>query len=518
MEKRYVILLLSSFLILCLISNVFAYEVIFNDWVESGKSIKLGDYKIKPIYNERNMIINIGDTIEYISEEKCMISRPFKICYNDTQFLIDGDVVPDDMNSDDMDTEMKLEIFGLIADLELTRTFENETILINQDVLVEVLIENIGDEDATEVSYSDDYPASLKVSDADGCEMDDNEITWEGMIREGQIVECSYTLTGRKENTFSSIAELEYYNGMDEEKTTDNTKLIIPEPLISIELDMNSSKTTPGGRVILDINLTNNHESPVEITRLDFILPVGLEVVDAPDFTKDLDYSGMIEDTLDFSVILESVMSGRHLINLSISFETGSVRQWTTKSKSVESINYLVLELNGNMPDIRPNTEGELSIDLFNPGTQSAYQIKTEISSDIPGFKAFSITKDEIGKKNQVNMHKGPIISESEGDYHIDINTSYENSYSETFRIDQRLEFTVTKDALAGVNEAENTDIEPDNVSISGDGEQEDKFKLSDVEFDLSGKSNKSRGLLIIIGVIVATGLLFYLKRLVSGD
>ena len=129
------------FTLFLLINIVHAEKVLlFDEWIEPEKSIRLGDYKIKPLYADDKVLFKSDEFSVAVDKGTCRTESPFQLCYNKTRLLVDGKVVPDNINSNDVDTELEIHIYGIVGELEITREFESTLILQNEEIDVTVVI------------------------------------------------------------------------------------------------------------------------------------------------------------------------------------------------------------------------------------------------------------------------------------------------------------------------------------------------------------------------------------------
>jgi len=204
-------------------------ESVYSDWIEEGDKVKLGDYKLEVVWTSDSAYFSDDGYTLDVPLGQCRSKDPFEICFDETRLTKDGEVVPDTINDPLAVTEMYIRVDSEPAIIEFTRTIAKTDLVIGEETKVEVIMENLGMMDATEVEFEDDFPDDFKVSEVSGCTLDDNEVTWNGIIRMGAEIKCEYTLTGIDSKSFSSRAELSYYNGMDDEKETDSQGLEVKD-------------------------------------------------------------------------------------------------------------------------------------------------------------------------------------------------------------------------------------------------------------------------------------------------
>jgi len=498
---RYICLIIVSTI---LAGHSFA-NPIFNEWIESGDDFKAGDYKLQVMWTDDSAYLT-GDGYNLdVPLEDCRSYAPFKVCFNDTRLVKDGEVVPDTINDPNVDTEMYLYVYAIIADVKLKRTIGETDLAINEETDVKVVMTNNGSLDATEVEFEDSYPDAIQVSDVEGCTLDDNTVKWTGILRKNAEVKCEYLLTAMEKKSFSSTAEIEYYNGIDDEKLSDKQSFSISDLALEISIDANRSKLISADMALVDVVLTNEANSIIENAAVKFDLPKGLKIIDVGILNPDLSWSGDIEDTLNITFEVQAVRTGDQILSLSIDYEIEGIEQTVSDKKTFKIESDVTAELTNNIEDLRIGEDGKFEITIFNPGS-TIYNIVARSSSD--AFEDVLMRKDKIGLRNSFTVLDENIKFDEPGTHIINLSVTYENDLGEKFNIKDSYEFTISTKVNKQPKQSD---------TQTPTEEDEDVADVIEEKISMLPEDKTKRGGIIIIAAVIASALLLiFIKYKVS--
>ncbi len=513
MKKRLWLIFLFATVLLPYIAHAEKTKL-YDKWTKSGDSFSVGDFKLKATWAENTVLLKIDDKTFSIAEGNCVTSKPLVVCYNESRLTKDGKVVPDTIHDSNVDHEMRLLVYGYLAKLEISREYESTSILVSESADVDVSIKNTGDSDADDVAYSETYPDTVNITDVSGCDLDKNEITWKGMIRKGQSQKCTYMITALEEDAFTSKATAEYNNAVDDAKVSQSTRLTIPEPPLEIITKADKTSLSPGDEAVLIINLTDNEDTTININSLKLGIPQGLEMTDSGSLSKSGAWSGKLDKSISFRIMLKAVRTGRYYVTASVIYDYDGHNLKGSERTSFNIKNDLEIELDGEIASISTGTPGQAALDLSNAGTKPLQNIRYRITSDMPGFEAISSTIASLGRNNNQEILDRDITANETGAYTIHVDVTYQNEFKETFTEN------FTRDMMVKAGKKQKTDVQ----AITGSGNSNEtgnssadlgQAKQTAEYFPTTDQDSKKSGLFIIAGVIVLALILLYARHLV---
>ncbi|MDJ0791011.1 MAG: SdrD B-like domain-containing protein [Acidimicrobiia bacterium] len=193
-----------------------------------------------------------------------------------------GDPTEDDQDSDT--------VTGLLIDLELTKTVDNPTALVDDDVTFTITVGNAGVSTATGVVVTDVLPGAFTfVSDAASQgTYDDTTGIWDvGTLTVGQTETLAITATVTTTGILTNVAEVIAADQPDSDSTPDNNDLteddqdaatVTPTPNADLELAKSVDDATPlrGGQVTFTIDVDNAGPNDATGVVVEDVLPAGL--------------------------------------------------------------------------------------------------------------------------------------------------------------------------------------------------------------------------------------------------
>jgi hypothetical protein len=504
------------FTLFLLINIVHAEKVLlFDEWIEPEKSIRLGDYKIKPLYADDKVLFKSDEFSVAVDKGTCRTESPFQLCYNKTRLLVDGKVVPDNINSNDVDTELEIHIYGIVGELEITREFESTLILQNEEIDVTVVIENIGDADAKNVEYEEKYPDSFQIINVKNCFIEDEDtIVWNGLLRKEKTHKCTYSLIGLEEKIFTSKATVKYHNGIDDETFSDSQKLTIPEPYLEVEYDTNKTKLKPGDTISALITVINNYESNIDIENLHVIIPPEFTLIKRDILSEENNWNGIVGETWNTTLEFQAIKTGIPIIQTSVDYSIDGNMLNVIKEKKIKVENDLTIEIIENIEDMAYNQSNPILIKVSNPNNKIINDVRTQISSNLLDFENVITNKDNIGRNNNYIVFNKDIIPQEMGDFYFNITVEYKNEFNEKFNYSIGKIFTVTNTIKnTNINKKQELASNQENNSENINNPTTTKKILPTLDF--SGKSNKSKGLLVL-AIVFTIGFIFFIIRFIT--
>ncbi len=501
-------------------------QKIFDDYVKSGDSFKAGKIKFETLWVDPSMLITFEGNSLNVPLGECRYLSPFNICLNKTRQLLNGEVLPAPIHSEDVETEMLVQVYAKLASLELTRDFGKQKLLIDEETTVRVEIKNTGLADATDVVFEDDYPSAVEVKKASGCDIDNNKVVWTGTLRKGNGFKCEYTIKAVKDKSFTSTASLEYYNGIDKKKVSDTAKLVILEKVIKPAIDLSATRLTIGDMLSILINLSNNYNETININKMAVSLPGSLKILDRGGLSDSNTWKGSISagESQVFMLKAQAVRTGEYKVSLYAEYLASGVRQNASEQSRFKTSSNLDVEIAPNLDDqLKVGQEGSFMIKLINPSQEKPLlDLEANISSDLPGFKNTSVEKDQLGRNNELVVLDTRYTPEQAGNYYLNISVSYRSEFREKFVKTSSWPVKVsTKGSSQGESGPVNsTDEQGSNAPESqkaGNKSWLSSIKLPRLSLPSLSQFGTDEGRtagLVMIGIVIIMGLmLLYLKH-----
>ncbi|MBW2966942.1 hypothetical protein KY362_00490, partial [Candidatus Woesearchaeota archaeon] len=262
-----------------------AEESVFDGTVLSGESIDVDEFTFIITMNKyaNRIFINAGDMFQSVPIFTCKKMEWFEICFDNTTY---------DMEENDLYAEVR--ILRYKPQLSMTRVFNATEFWIGQDAEVVITIRNAGDT-ASKIILTDDYPASIKIYDLEGCQQHENQVYWQGHLNEGEVQVCRFLIQGTEELHQNLVALLKYWDGFRwEDEYSASDRIDIRKPALEIyslilredsEIegrtlnigDDDDSGVNVGETARLVLNISNEYDDEIYVTAFDIRLPEGLK-------------------------------------------------------------------------------------------------------------------------------------------------------------------------------------------------------------------------------------------------
>ena len=208
----------------------------------------------------------------------------------------DVDSTPNDMdpNNLDEDDEAKATFTGIQIDLELTKTVDDATPNINDNVVFTITVENKGPSDATGITVEDDLPPGLTFVSANASQGSYNSgtDTWTvGNIDSGDDATLTLTAKATQVTPVINMARVMTHDQPDKDSTPgnnnaaedDQASVSVQAQQIDLRLWKIVDNATPnvGTNVVYTLGINNDGPSDATGVQVKDVLPAGLTFVSA---------------------------------------------------------------------------------------------------------------------------------------------------------------------------------------------------------------------------------------------
>ncbi len=434
-------------LFILLLSGAAGAATSFSGWIYSGESVT---------YNNREFILNLnaqGDQLwvisegqqAFIGEGKCKDMLPYIICFNQSLYM-----------SSEEQYKGQVTLGIRAASLSISREFSNTLLEVGEEFEVEVLIENTGDEKASDITYADVFPDAFEVYSCTSCDIHGQMVVWQGSLEKDRDATFSYLVRAVDQADVKLKARMTYFDGYSEQEDySDEVELETVHLLVS-EVSASLDEVELGDRFDLTVNISNTGTDRVGIESLSIYVPSGLEVMDYDDhLTRSGNlymWSGNIdeEESRDFVLYLRAVREGFSTILLT-GVGLADQAQFDIEEE-------LQLEVEGKELTLTTNVENG---DVFDEGEELTlyffalnYNSSLSFSSLVPSFttELFPTDVDSIASvppNVSKKLHEVTIILphvESATSYKIYLNLSYQDEFGKAISSD--IERAVTVDPI----------------------------------------------------------------------
>ena len=145
-------------IIALLLTTITNADISFEGWVYNSKNFIFDDtnYKVL-ISNDGNSIILKTETLsEAFSLGDCAEIGIHQFCFNTSVF-----------EQEQQNYKAYLLIYTLQPEIDITRTVSNNILDVGETAVFDVEIRNIGDADAQDVIFTEDFPENIEIYEVD---------------------------------------------------------------------------------------------------------------------------------------------------------------------------------------------------------------------------------------------------------------------------------------------------------------------------------------------------------------
>jgi len=536
MKKRGFLILL-VFLIAMETSFALSQDLVFSDTVydKDVEQIEGKEFSFRVLKDVVSVGIDISGVI--IQGGGCKIKNSFNICISNTTFAY--------RNSTTWEYIYKtnVKVYTIKSTLTVTKTIPKIELLIGEEIDVELSLENTADIVAENIVLTESYPAEILVSDAEGCTIQFNKVTFKGQVNPRQIKTCKYKLKGLRQVIHNLTTETQYFDGSEIKNITDTDTLTVLDNSLKVKITKDREIVKVGDDLELSLGLENiNENEDLAVTSFIFEVPQGYMVVKKPKAmemnNKFLSWAGKIEKEsgvnesgINFTMDLKAVRSGKQRFNIDSSYK---ISTFLRKFNSSYDLNvdcdcpYIDYEVGNVVPGLKT----DFKVSIKNPGSIDFKNLKIDYKSDIPEIQDFSSAFGKIQKNFTMDIIDKRIISPGEGEsYNFDINIAYESSFGEFFVEKKTITVPLTSPRIeeevievGTLNESEteeSIDVESQETEKNITEQSEEKEEVNETVQEpiiLSGEKAKiSLKAIIIVAFIVVLIIAFVFIRVLKG-
>ena len=423
---------------------------------------------------------------------------------------------------------VKIIVYEKLALMELERTVERKTLLLEETTAISSVLRNTGDRSAFEVEFKDPFPEEFDIIQVDGCLIDDEGIFWKGTVDKNDEKECTYTIKAKNSTKFRSEAELSYFNGLETaELESDSETITVPEASLGVNIFAADSSLEINEETNISVVLENRDESSLYVAWFSVEVPAELKVVSRERRLRAegllYRWTGKIEplEKMDFTFILKAVKTGDKPVSVRAEYVENNIRKKILLEHPFE-VKLPALELSPILTKERA-AEGEdidISARITNPSNTAAYKdIKLLIESpllDEPHYESWG----QLNQKDSVKMPDMAISLPSpspQSSYNVKFTLTYKSVNNEPFEVSEEKQIEVvvpeteTEEETIGQKAAplqQNSNESNENASESDEG-------LSAIKEEISFRRLSTSPSFLILDSLVVIAIFIIVLRII---
>ena len=496
----------AMFVLLCW--AVLAETSEFDGWIFTGDSVSVQDqvYFITVASTNEKISVESTEGYAFVNLGNCETINVVKICMENATY-----------DEDLKKRKAEIQVYSINSDLKITRTIDDNELVIGNEATVSVTITNEGSSEASDIEFSDDFTSDVEITDTEGVDVVGNGVRWSGNINTGSSEEFTYKITALEELDRSFKALVKYNDGFDEKELYSDAINLKITPFLRV-IHIEGITIIPlGDSTNITMNISNSDEDTVTVNFLKMTIPKELSIITKPDKITTLDastyqWTGALASNKSkaFSYIMKGVLEGNYQISSIVEYKDsdGIVRTFGPISTdlNVELQENRGIKIRTNLESTEkwePNEEKEIEIWIqnLNP-TLKIKNVDVNISNDV--FEIPSVFIDEMDKSEQRKIVdikvRVPVVDASKSST-LSIFINYETELGENFTEDSEntidinvpsnLELTQTADK-SSVQGGEEIEIKVEVANDRNDDVKNVKvFDIVPEEFKISGETSK---------------------------
>jgi len=470
------------FLLMLLVLPIVYAAELFNGDVVQGETYEAGDHTFNVKYSLGNakLVFEVDDLREILELGECAYRDNLKVCFDDVELSVMEEV-----------EKLTVSVFDLVPSITITRSFSDTSVVLEEDIEVEVTLTNGGDTVATNVVFTDSYPISLEVRNGEN-----NKAVWTGSISPGETESIKYKLRAKSIVEYESVAEVSHiYEGNKITTESDSETIEVSAPY-GFEVGLDKDRAKRNEVVVLNITFENKDEN--DDLKINSLVIEPSYLLKVKEFSDDLKedgvkytYSGSIneESSKSFMIKVYSGRNAEHYIDVSTDFRIGSM------SLKEDIIKELEVGLSSVYPIINLTLDRVLAGDILgvavrlkNDGIEDVSGVNVKIESDLFNTVESKDNTITAGASKDVLANKptAPEV-ESETTYNIKVIGSYvEDGQTYAFEKNAKVVVVPTPKVVSMLHELDKEEYnvgEEVNVVVSIENIEDSAFdKVSLIE------------------------------------
>ena len=478
MQKRGLFLIFFLIFVIILLPTAYSIyeEEVYSGTIEDGDTLNISgsifEFKIDPV--SKKVYVGIDFSAIILANGQCKIKDNWDICIGNINFSYRNYTTWYDVY------KAKVNVYQIKSDLDITNTIENSNLLIDEETIATLVLENNADVAAEDVIAVISIPYSILVTEVEGCKKTFDSIIFEGDVHPRQIRECTYKVKGLTGDDIELIANVTYFDGIEQKDTTSNTLDVkIYNYSLKISYEMNKSRFNIGENVNLTIKIKNtNDQYDIQIKTFTIKIPEGLLLIKKPKDTSGTDrlrsWSGTLVpgENETFLIELQAIKTYNYSIPIEASYEISKFLRTTKKVSNIEvycDCPYIHHQFSQQIT--APDQRVGLKASITNPSPLHNFRnVKIDYTTNIPNIQDHSTVHSKISPFESIRIFDSPITTPNLGEtYNLDIKAVYESSSGEVFVVKNNIEIKIPSadEVTDDVNASTEEIIVPEEEDIS---------------------------------------------------
>lgn len=393
------------------ILSLFVFSASFNhiQWVNSGEPIFDIYFSINS--DDGVYISDIDGNFKYLNEDRCGSLNDYYVCVEEIKDSEEGYIA-------------KVSISEYLYDFEIKRTFDSDEFFLNDEVLVNVTVSNIGKKDGLNLIYTDQFPVEIDVDSIEDGKVIDNSFIFDFDLESNEEINFSYKLRAIDFFRAKLKAKLDidnnyFYSGLKEFAVKDS---------VSLFSNLSNYSCLVGETLNLN-NTVFNHVNSSSLVEVTINLPNNLQFVDGTrSKVQNFSFDNLTNKSIDETLLC--VYSGKSEIQF-----TGSISNGVNYENDFDSVKLdvdkLDFEFSSNIVSNYFVGSTNFLYALFeNKNDKNMSDVVFEVNSNLLENKTMRIEEIKINESISVldDDFLFPLMS---GNYYINISYYYFTSFGE---------------------------------------------------------------------------------------
>lgn len=442
MKKRGAFSIFSIILLLILMPNAYSIyeELIYSGTVEDKDTVNISnslfEFRIDSVSSKVYVEIDVSAVI--IANGECKIKGNLNICIKNVSFSYRNYTAWYDVY------QATVDVYHIKSTIDATQTIGQNNLLIDEQTTAELAIENTADVVAEDVTATIKIPASILVTEVEGCKKTHDSIIFNADVYPMQIRKCTYKIQGLTGADFELTANITYFDGIEEKSATSNSIIgKVYNNSLSISSKLNKTSFDIQEKLDLTIDIENiNDAYDLRVTTLSIKLPEKLLLLKTPQGTNGnsriISWSGTLapKEKKSFIVEFQSLTTGNYSVLTEASYKISKFSRTAENTANIGvycDCPYISHDFSQQIAV--PDQRVTLKAFVINPSKIHNFRnVKVNYITNIPNIQDYSTAYASIRPFETIKIFDSPIITPPLNEiYHFNITVVYESAANQVF-------------------------------------------------------------------------------------
>lgn len=430
MKKIFLYLI---FLIL-LINIALAETVSYQGWIYNTKTFDFDGtlYRVLISNNGNTLILNAETTIS-VSLGNCYSKDYTKFCYNISTYDIDQ-----------KDYKAYIYVSYRQPEIEIERDVDNNILEVGEEASFITILENIGDEDAEDVVFLEDFPENVEITRVKNADIKDRSVYWKGDLDAGDTRTIEYDIKSLGKIDQYIKSSVNYFDGFEQQQVFSEQIRLYSTPILSITLDTDKEDYEIDEDIDFTLNIKNNGDKDIDVNELNINIPNNIEVEKKSSVFDLIDSKYVWDGTLSqgqnktFSFDLKAKNIGLSFIVVNGDYKYKNINHEIPNTQHGFLVHNEGIELTSSLDSteyVNSNEIKRIYVKVMNQNSFSNINdLVFRVSTELPGFE--NHTYSNVGTNDTIYLLDTEIRMpnlEAEKAYKIRFNLSYKTEDGDLF-------------------------------------------------------------------------------------